>query len=124
MISNDEINKKIKSAFWDYDIDPEETYLIALGKKKGDNFFSKEKILIRLIERLSWYEIVDLFGKEFLTKNLSPSIISKIKNPDIRNRYEFIRRVLQGETLSYSGWSIQNRQRLKSSVLSDRRYGS
>ncbi|HEX9739619.1 MAG TPA: hypothetical protein VGA29_02495 [Ignavibacteriaceae bacterium] len=124
MISKEEINRKIKSAFWDYDIDPYEIYLIGLGKKPGNNFFSKDKILIRLIERLSWYEIVDLFGKEYLTKNLNPTLINKIRNPEIRNRYEFIRKVLQGETVSYTGWSIQNRQRLKSSVLSDRRYSS
>lgn len=124
MLSNEEIFRKIKAAFWDYDIDPYEIYLVVLGKKEGDNFFSKGKILIRLIERLSWYEIVDLFGKEFLANNLSPLIISKIRNPEIRNRYEFIRRVLQGETLSYTGWSVQNRQRLKSSVLSKRRYCS
>jgi len=124
MLSKEEINKKMKAAFWDYAVDPYNIFLIALGKKMGNRFFSKEKILVRLIERLSWYEIIDLFGKEFLAKNLNPSIISKIRNPEIRNKYEFIRRVLQEETLSYSGWSVQNRQRLKSSVLSNRRYGS
>jgi hypothetical protein len=124
MISKEEINKKIKSAFWDYNIDPENIYMIALGKKEGTIFFTREKILIRLLERLSWYEIIDLFGKEFLKRNLSSSVVSKIRNQEIRNRYEFIRKILQGETISYSGWSAQNRKRLESSVLSDRRYSA
>ncbi|MCF6271091.1 MAG: hypothetical protein L3J41_15370 [Melioribacteraceae bacterium] len=124
MISKKEISKKINSAFWDYNIDPNDIYLIVLGKKEGTGFFTVEKILIRLLERLSWYEIVDLFGKEFLTKNLSPSIIKEIRNPEIRNRYEFIRRILQRETLSHTGWGFENRKRLKSSVLSHRWNGA
>ncbi len=79
MISQEEINKKIKSAFWDYNIDPENIYAIVLGKKEETKFFTSEKIIIRLLERLSWYEIVDILGKEFLTRNLTASIISKIK---------------------------------------------
>ena len=29
MISKEEINRKIKAAFWDYNIDPHDIYLIA-----------------------------------------------------------------------------------------------
>ncbi len=124
MLSKKEINKKIISAFWDYNINPEEIYLISLGKKKDTKFFTKEKILIRLFERLSWYEILDLFGREFLKKNLTPKLIKKIRNPNIRNRYELIRKILQGEALPATGWSAENRKRLKASVLSHRRYGA
>ena len=124
MISKEEINRKIKAAFWDYNIDPHDIYLIALGKKERAGFFTKERILIRLLERLSWYELIDLFGKEFLIRNLESSIIRKIRNQGIRNRYELIRRILQGEVVSNTGWSLQNRKRLKSSVLSHRWYGT
>jgi hypothetical protein len=120
MLSSKEINKKIKAAFWDYNIDPHNIYLTALGKKTGAGFFTREKILVRLIERLSWYELIDLFGKEFLIKNLSQSIIGKVRNSEIRNRYESIRKILQGEAVSNTGWSNKNRRRLKASLLSDR----
>lgn len=124
MISREEIANKIKAAFWDYAIDADEIYLIALGKKASNSFFSKEKIFIRLIERLSWYELLDMFGKEILKMSLTKSIIAKIRDPEIRSKYESIRRILQGETLPASGWSDQNRKRLKASILSDRRYSA
>jgi len=124
MISEKEKISKIKSAFWDYNICPQDIYMVVVGKKEGSGIFTREKILIRLLERLSWYEIIDLFGKEFLRKNLRQAIISKIRNPEIRNRYEFIRRILQKETVSFTGWSVQNRKRLESSILSHRWYGA
>ena len=123
MISRDEINKKIKAAFWDYNIDPNKLYLILIGKDSGKEF-SKEKILLRLLERLSWYELLDILGKEYLANNLNRLWINKIRNPVIREKYESIRKILQGEAISNSGWSDQNRKRLKASLLSDRRYGS
>lgn len=124
MLSKKEIRKKITFAFWDYNINPEDIYLIAVGKKKGGSFFTKEKVLIRLFERLSWYEILDMFGKEFLTKNLTPKLIKKISKADIRKKYEFIRKILQDKALPSSGWSVENRKRLEASVLSNRWYSA
>jgi hypothetical protein len=124
MILSEEIKNRIKSVYWDYNVDPVEIYLTIIGRRNVDGFFTKEKILLRLIERLSWYELIDLLGKEYLTKNLNKTIIEKIRNPQIRNKYESIRKILQGEAVSTAGWSDQNRKRLKASILSDRRYGS
>ena len=124
MILRKEIIKKIKSVYWDYKIDPAEIYLTIIGENTAKGFFSKEKILIRLIERLSWYELIDLVGKEYLTKNLNKTIIEKIRNHQIRNKYESVRKILQGDAVSPAGWSNQNRKRLKASILSDRWYSS
>lgn len=124
MILKEEIRKQIESVFWDYNVDPDEIYLTVIGEKDTEGFFTKEKILLRLIERLSWYELNDLLGKDYLAKNLTKSITGKIRNPQIRHRYEIIRKILSGEAVSTSGWSDKNRKRLKASVLSDRRYSS
>ncbi|AFH49137.1 Hypothetical protein IALB_1427 [Ignavibacterium album JCM 16511] len=110
--------KKIKDAFWDYNIDPEKLYLILHDKIPPDGMFTKAKILLRLIEVLSWYEIIDLFGKEYLKQNITKELVDKIRNPILRDRYEFIRKVLHNEAISTSGWSDKNRDRLKSSILS------
>lgn len=124
MVLKEKIRKLIKSVFWDYNVDPDEIYLTVLGKNSTKGFFTKEKILLRLIERLSWYELIDLLGKNYLAKNLNKTIIEKIRNPQIRHKYESIRKILCGQAVSTAGWSNQNRKRLKASVLSDRRYSS
>ena len=112
----------MQAAFWDYNVDASQIYLIALGQVTGTAFFTREKVLCRLLERLSWYELIDLFGREFLTSNITKSIVNKLRNPEMRNRYEFIKRILQGEALSSTGWSDQNRKRLGAAVLSNRWY--
>lgn len=120
MLTKENIGKKIESVFWDYNIDPDELYQIVMEKKRGKGFLSKKYILKRILERLSWYEIIEIFGLDFLKKNLTAKIIFEIRNTTLKNRYEFIRIILQGETLSFTGWSVENRKRLKSSVLSNR----
>ena len=124
MLSNKEILDKIKSAYWDYFIDPSEIYSIAAGKRPAKGMLTKEKILARLFERLSWYELLEIFGKEFLAVNLNDLVQQYIRNPDIQSRYESIRKILRREALSSSGWSDKNRKRLKSTLLSDRRYSA
>lgn len=120
MLSKENIEKKIKSVFWDYNVDPGELYQIVLEKKHGEGFLNKEYVFKRILERLSWYEIIEIFGLDFLKRNLTAKIIFEIRNTTLKSRYEFIRKILQGETLSFTGWSIENRKRLKSSVLSHR----
>lgn len=116
--------KIIKSAFWDYNIDPELFLKILNNKIKEDSYFSKEKIFIRLLETLSWYDLVSLLGIEYLRNHLNDNILLKLRNPELRIRYDNARKILHGETLSASGWSSENRERLKSSVLSNRWYGN
>lgn len=44
--------KKIKDAFWDYNIDPEKLYLILWDKIPPDGMFTKIKIPLMLTEVL------------------------------------------------------------------------
>lgn len=115
-----EVNKKIKSAFWDYEIDPDEIYAIIVGERPERGFLKKEYLLRRILERLSWYEIVDIFGIDFLKNNITTDVISGMRSNNLKTRYELFRKVLQGEAVSFAGWSDENRKRLAASLLSDR----
>jgi hypothetical protein len=124
MMNESEIRKLLKGVVWDYNIDPYDLYLIALGKKEPIGLFNEERSLIRFVERLRWHELLELLGAEFLRENLTRDLIAKLYPPGIRKRYELIYSILHGETVSPSGWSAENRERLKASVLSDRRYNA
>lgn len=124
MMERDKITKMLKGVVWDYDIDPYEFYLIAIGEREGVGFINKERALLRLLERLSWYEELSLFGEDFLRASLTVELISRLRNNDLRKKYELIRGLLQGEALPLTGWSPENRKRIRASVLFDRRYGA
>ena len=123
-MSREEVNKILRSVVWDYNIEPYELYMIALEQCSEKGFLSKENILLRFIQRLSWYEIQSLFTLDYLKNNLTPLILKRIRNKQIKHRYELILKVLRGEALSFTGWDSENRERIKSAILSNRRYSA
>ncbi len=116
--------KILKSIMWDYNLEPDAMMAILKGKKSMKGYFGFEKLFIRVLERLSWYDILSLFGIDFIKEKLTPDIINKIRFKELRENYEYIRKIFQGESVSVSGWSAEYRKRIKHSLLSNRWYSS
>ncbi len=123
LLDENEISKIMQLIVWDYDINPLDLYDIVTEKKNKIGIFDKQRILIRMIERLSWYDLVNLLGIEFLKINLASSILNKLRFSSTKDKYEIIRKVLQGETVSFTGWSPEYRKKIKHTLISHRRYG-
>ena len=121
-MEKEQVKKILKPILWDYQIDPYEFFEVATGKKERIGSFNQEKALIRMFERLFWYDLVNLFGIDGLAKLLSKELISRIRIKELREKYEFARKVLHGETVSFSGWSPEYREKIKHTLLSDRWY--
>ena len=118
------IQSIIKKIVWDYDINPYELYEVVTGRKARVGQFDAKRVLVRMLEILSWYELLDILGIEFLKASLTLDIIQQIRFKDLRDRYEFIRRILQGESVSFSGWDPEYRERVKHTLLSNRWYAA
>ncbi|MBM4158769.1 MAG: hypothetical protein FJ216_08335 [Ignavibacteria bacterium] len=119
MLSRKDI-KKVKKVFWDYkvNLNPLFEYL-----KDTKNYNHKvERILIRMFERLFWYDLISILGIENIRKIITKDFISKIRFTDLQEKYEFARKLLQKETLPASGWNSENREKFKTTVLSNRWY--
>lgn len=82
------------------------------------------KIFVRMLERLGWHDILTIVGVETVKALLSKEIISTIRQPELRERYEFIRSILFGETVSFTGWGDEYYQKIKHTLFSDRWYRS
>ena len=117
-----EIQKLLQPIVWDYHIVPYELYEVAIGQKEHVGWFTQERALIRILERLSWYDLVNLFGIDKLTKLLTKEIISQIRFKTLQEKYEFARKVLQGEPVSFSGWNPEYREKIRHTLLSNRWY--
>ena len=118
------IERKLKSLLWDYVVDPAEAYEVLIGKRQQAGPFDREKLLIRLLERLSWYDLLEILSPEGVKNTLTPEIIHKLRFPYLKERYEFIRRILHAEPVSFTGWNPENRARVGAAFLSHRRYGA
>jgi hypothetical protein len=121
-MNKSEIQRLLKPIMWDYNLDPYELFEVATGTKKQAGTFTRETALVRMLERLPWYDLVNLFGIDGLTQLITPKIISRLRLKELQEKYEFVRKVLQGETVSFSGWSPEYRERIRHTLLSDRWY--
>jgi len=119
---NDKQNKLILSAFWDYNVNPRELIDILNGQLDEIPYFKKDKIFLRLIERLSWYDILEIIELDRIKSLLTEELISNIRIPELRIRYEFIRKILLGEAISFTGWGPEYYQQIKYSLFSNRWY--
>ena len=127
MISVDEkerIRLIMKHVVWDYDIDPYQLHEVVLGLREKAGHFDRQRVLLRMLERLSWYDLLDLLGVDLLRTLLTPGTIAQIRRRDVRERYEHIKRVLHDEALPSSGWNPEYRERIRHTLLSDRWYRS
>jgi hypothetical protein len=116
------IKKLLQPILWDYEIDPFEFYQVAIGKKKMIGLFNQERALIRILERLNWFDVLTLLGINFLKENLSSNIVNKLRIGGLRRRYEIVQKILRGEPVSFSKWNSETRKRLRHSILSHRWY--
>ncbi|OGU33495.1 MAG: hypothetical protein A2057_06085 [Ignavibacteria bacterium GWA2_35_9] len=119
-MSVDEKNKVLKSIFWDYNTELLPFDKLIEGDINAIDDYEFKLILTRMLERLNWYELMDILGIDLIKRLLTPEIISKLRNNELKERYERIRRILFEEPLPFSGWDPEYRKRIKTTLLSYR----
>ncbi|MBN1561494.1 hypothetical protein JW998_14680 [candidate division KSB1 bacterium] len=82
------IEKILQPVLWDYDINSLDFYHVAVGALERVASFDQQRAFIRILERLGWYDILELFGIQFVK-----------------------------EHLSLAGWSSETRQRARNAVI-------
>jgi len=73
--------KLIKRILWDYTISPESVYAVISGKKLKCAHWDINQIFVRMLERLSWYDLLHIYGvdgiKCYIPHNNSLCLIDK-----------------------------------------------
>ena len=92
MTANDQehIRRLMKHVVWDYDVDPYELHEVVLGKRRKVGHFDRTRVFLRMLERLSWYDLLDLLTVDLLRDLLTPETIAEIRRRDVRERYEHV----------------------------------
>lgn len=89
-----EKNKLFKQILWDYDIPPKEIEAVLKGEKRLAGHYSREMIFQKIIESYSWFTIIQLFSPNEIQVLLTNQIISKLRSPSLRQKYEFVQKRL------------------------------
>jgi hypothetical protein len=106
--------------FWDYNTDKLPLNKIIERDVNSIDDYEYKLIVARMLERLNWYELMDIFGIELIKRILSSEITGRLRNKELKERYERIRRILFREPLPFSGWDPEYRKRIESTLLSYR----
>jgi hypothetical protein len=109
---------------WDYNISVEDIFAVINGEKSHAGHWNLEGLLIRMLERLSWYDLLDFFGPAFLAENLNINLLHKVHNREKREKYERLGKILRGEPVSFTKWGAEYRAEIRDTLFSNRWYSS
>ncbi|MGV8090529.1 MAG: hypothetical protein AB2L24_01510 [Mangrovibacterium sp.] len=90
-----EKNKLLKQILWDYNIPVEEIEAVLKGEKKLAGHYTREMLFQKIIESYPWFTVIQLFTPNEIKNLLTPQIISKLRSPSLRRKYEFVKKRLQ-----------------------------
>lgn len=117
---NEEKYRVLKSIFWDYNVKLLPLEKIVERDLNSIDSYELKLIIKRMLERLNWYELLDILGLDLIKKFLTTEIIGSLRNKELKDRYERIRRILFNEPLPFTGWDPEYREKIKSTLLSYR----
>jgi len=86
---------KLKEMYWDYDYpaSPEDIYHFILGEKELD-YLNRDMVIARMLVYIRWYDLIDIFGLNNLKILLNKNVFKYISNEEMRENYEYVKRVL------------------------------
>ena len=119
-----QLYKILSKILWDYTISHEAVYDLIQGRHSVCAHWDFDAVFVRMLERLSWYELLYVLGQDRIKEKLDEKIILKIYNPGLRKRYERLRKILQGEPLSFTKWGPQFSEEIQDSLFSSRWYST
>ena len=106
---------------WDYDVSYEDILKLIKGEKDSVGGFSQESLFARSLETFLWEDLVNLWGLDTCTSLYTEKVRRMIFSKHLREEYDAVFKVLRGEPLPVSGQSSENIEKLRSSLLFNRR---
>ena len=80
--------RNLKRINWDYTISVEDMFAVINGEKSHAGHWNQDDLLIRMLERLSWYDLLDFFTPDILALKLNPNLLSRVRNKEKRANNE------------------------------------
>jgi hypothetical protein len=121
-MSEEDKIKILKQCFWDYDFEKLPIPELVNGNLDAIDQYKLNFITNRLLEKLNWYQLKDIFGVVNLKKVLTKERISQLRFVELQKKYEFIRKVLFNEAVSFTGWGDEYYKKIKHTLFSNRWY--
>ncbi len=90
-----ERNTILNQILWDYNISAEDIDAVLRGEMKQAGHYNQDMIFLKILESYSWFTILQLFSPNQIKYLLTNQVISKLRSPSLRRKYEFVQKRLQ-----------------------------
>lgn len=90
-----ERQKLLKQILWDYNIPEEDIEAVLKDEKKTIRHYNREMLFLKIIESYPWFTVIQLFNPIEIKYLLTSQVISKLRSPSLRQKYEFVQKRLQ-----------------------------
>jgi hypothetical protein len=90
-----ERNTILNQILWDYNISAEDIDAVLRGEMKQAGHYNQDMIFLKILESYSWFTILQLFSPNQVKDLLTSQVISKLRSPSLRRKYEFVQKRLQ-----------------------------
>ncbi len=115
--------KIFRQLMWDYNISPEEVDKLVKGEAKFAGHYDINSLFIKILNNLTWYEIIEIINIDKIKILLTDEIINKIRVKSIQKNYAKLKKLLRNETVSSTRWYSASNEQIAYPILSDRWYG-
>jgi hypothetical protein len=123
-LTHEEKLKLMGSLNWDYLDKPEDMLAVIEGRLESSGAFTRDKLFVRSLERLSWYPILGLWGIETVKQLYTPELAGRIWPKSMRQRYDFVLAILRREPVPITEWGTQGYRSKRYRFFSNRGYGA
>ena len=123
-LSHEEKLQLMSSLNWDYLDTPEDMLAVIEGRLERSGAFTRDKLFVRSMERLSWHYFTALWGIETIKKLYTPDIAKRIWPKDRRYHFDFAVAVLRREPLPPARWGDEYFKSKRHGFFSDRGNGA
>jgi len=70
----------LKRINWDYDIPIEDVFAVIDRKKSHARHWTQADLLVRMLERLNWYDLLDFFTPDVMAQKLTSDLLCSIRD--------------------------------------------
>ena len=122
MPAREEKLKLMRSINWDYNATPEDMLDVIEGNRDSAGAFDREGLFVRSLERLSWYNVLELFGVDLMIRLWTPELARRLRFREMREDYDYAISILRGKPLPAAEWGVRNYKPVRNPFLSHRRH--
>ncbi len=80
-----------RQIMWDYTIPKEDLEKLLSGETDRAGHYTLDALFVKMLQGISWFSIIKIFGKETVLKLLTPENIKRLRFKSLQNQFTYVK---------------------------------